>query len=1143
MSDNIKTKAQLLKELAKVRRWLDALKAMEPGRKAAEEALAESEEWYRGLVDVAFDGVVLHQDWIIKYANRAYAEIFGYTVDEIIGKPVLDFTPPECRTFVQEQISGRGENVYETLGLKKDGTQINIETCAANCVYQGQPARLAAIRDITGRKHSEEALRRKSAFVKLLEEVAVASNEASSPEEAMQFVVDRVCAYTDWPVGHVYFTAPENHGELIPAEIWHLDDPARFKTFRKVTETVRLTRGIGLPGRVLAAAAPVWIRDVTRDANFPRAKAAADIGVKAGFGFPVMVGTEVAAVLEFFSDKPVERNEPVLELMAHVGTQLGRVIERKRAEEALRESEKKYRKIFENVQDIFYQTDMDGRIIEVSPSIERYSGFTRGELIGRTVNELYAYPEDRQSLLKEISKRGEATDFEVRLKNKQGKIIYASVNAHFLLDKDGTPTGVEGALRDITERKLRVAETYRLAYALKSVSECVVITNMQDRMLFFNDAFLKTYGYTEEELLGKHIDIVRSSNNSPEVTNQILPATLEGGGWQGELLNRRKDGSEFPIHLSTSVVRDEEGKPVALIGVAVDITERMQAEAALRESEAKYRALYDDAPVGYHEIDTEGRITRINRSELEMLGYTTDEMLGHYAWEFVAERDAARKAIAAKISREKPLTSFERTFIKKDGALIPVLVEDRLILDAEGHVTGIRSTVEDISLRKRAEIALQKAYEEMELRVHERTADLARTNEKLLQEIAERERAEEERRQMEAKMQHAQKLESLGILAGGIAHDFNNLLVGILTSAGVALMKMPPDSPARRSVERIEKAALRAAELTNQMLAYSGKGRFNVQVLDLSELVEEMADLLRAAISKKARLQFNFGVRLPTVEVDATQVRQVIMNLITNASEALGDQTGVITLSTGAINADRAYLSTTYFGDDLEEDCYVYLEVADTGHGMDTETREKIFDPFFTTKFTGRGLGLAAVLGIIRGHSGTIKVDTQRGVGTTFRVLFPSSQKVKVAAETEPKAGEEWRGSGTILVVDDEEDVRSVSKTILDECGFNVLTANDGREALQVFREHSEKIVAVLLDVSMPHMSSEDCLSEMRRLRRDVPVILSSGYAEHDISTRFAGGNLAGFIHKPYQPPALIEKVFQVLRDNDNNPHPATGSK
>jgi len=398
--------------------------------------------------------------------------------------------------------------------------------------------------------------------------------------------------------------------------------------------------------------------------------------------------------------------------------------------------------------------------------------------------------------------------------------------------------------------------------------------------------------------------------------------------------------------------------------------------------------------------------------------------------------------------------------------------------------------------------------------------------------VAERRRAEEQQRELESKIQHTQKLESLGVLAGGIAHDFNNILMGVLGNASLALAQLPAESPGRDCIQNVETAATRAAELSKQMLAYSGRGRFVVERLNLSRLVREMSRLLESSISKKALLRCELPDDLPPVEADATQLRQIAMNLITNASDALGEDGGVLTVATGVAQADRAYLADTFIADDLPQGDYVYLEVSDTGCGMDEETVARIFDPFFSTKPEGRGLGMAAVLGIVRGHGGAIKVYSEPGSGTTVKVLFPAaagSANATDAARTLGAEGE-WQGSGTVLVADDEPAVLQVAKMTLEMAGFSVLEAKDGQEAVNLFRERADEIVAVLLDMTMPRMSGEQAYSELRRLRPNVAVILSSGFNEQDATSRLAGKGFAAFIQKPYRPAELVEQLRQVLQ-------------
>ncbi len=384
--------------------------------------------------------------------------------------------------------------------------------------------------------------------------------------------------------------------------------------------------------------------------------------------------------------------------------------------------------------------------------------------------------------------------------------------------------------------------------------------------------------------------------------------------------------------------------------------------------------------------------------------------------------------------------------------------------------------------------------------------------------------------EQQQRMEHTQRLESLGVLAGGIAHDFNNILTAIMGNAAMAEHKCstnPEELP--RYLGNIVASSEKAAELCKQMLAYSGKGKFVVKPLDLSRMVEEITKLLEVSIAKSVVLKYHLQHLLPAVDADAAQMQQVIMNLVINASDAIGDKSGVISIDTGVMHADRAYLRDSCLDDDLPEGRYVFLEVSDTGCGMDRETQQRIFDPFFTTKFTGRGLGMSAVLGIIRGHHGTLKLYSEPGRGTVFKMLLPISDKE--AAEPARRRGDdgEWRGSGTILVVDDDAGIREAAAMMLEEMGFTTLTAKDGVEGVALYQQFHSQISAVLLDMTMPRMDGKGCFSELRRINPDAKVVLSSGYNEQEATSHFSGKGLAGFVQKPYFPEALKEAMQKIL--------------
>jgi PAS domain S-box-containing protein len=394
--------------------------------------------------------------------------------------------------------------------------------------------------------------------------------------------------------------------------------------------------------------------------------------------------------------------------------------------------------------------------------------------------------------------------------------------------------------------------------------------------------------------------------------------------------------------------------------------------------------------------------------------------------------------------------------------------------------------------------------------------------------ITERQRAQQERLEMERQVQQAQKLESLGVLAGGIAHDFNNLLSGILGSAELALLAIGPGHPAQANLALLKEAALRATELCRQMLAYSGKGKFVIEALDLSVMIAEMRHLLEVSISKKAALRLELAPSLPAIDADVTQIRQILLNLVINASEAMEDRGGVIRVATGALQYDRDYLNSLALDEGLPEGYYVFMEVGDTGCGMDDETMKRIFDPFFTTKFSGRGLGLAATLGIVRGHHGAIKVYSEVGVGTNVKILLPASSSTPVR-RVDAVDEAEGLGGGVVLVIDDEVLVRDVCQQMLEHLGFRVLIADEGTQGLELFRKHAAEIVVVILDMTMPKLSGEEVYREIRCLDPAARVVLMSGYNEQETTDRFAGKGLAGFLQKPFQFTALREKLRAVI--------------
>ncbi len=531
---------------------------------------------------------------------------------------------------------------------------------------------------------------------------------------------------------------------------------------------------------------------------------------------------------------------------------------------------------------------------------------------------------------------------------------------------------------------------------------------------------------------------------------------------------------------------------VALTGLfmAAVLAERRRSEATLRESEARFRTMLESSPDAVV-VHREGTIVYANPAALALLGARDPgqlagrEMLEFIEPEFHGPVRERRRRLAETGARGGLL---EMRYVRLDGTRIETESENATILFDGAPATQVTSR--DISARKRAAA---------------------------------------ERLDLERKLQETQKLESLGLLAGGIAHDFNNILTGILGNASLAREDLPPGSPAQASLDSIQQGARRAAELCRQLLAYSGKGRFVVQSVSLNRLVEETLPLLQVSVSKRIALHYDLDPAAPVIAADATQIRQVLMNLVINASEAVADAHGTIRISTGLAPFGPEGLRDLRGGSDLPQGDYALLEVADTGCGMSPETQARIFDPFFTTKFAGRGIGLAAVLGIIRGHKGALKLDSRVGEGTTFTLLFPAVRDAAVAAPEAEGSRDPWRGHGRVLVVDDEETVRTAAARMLGRLGFDVATAVDGLEAVELFRAAPHSFALVLMDLTMPRLDGEEAFQQLLAIRPGVRVVLMSGFSEQEAVSHFAGKGLASFLQKPFEMKELSRIVQRTL--------------
>ncbi len=652
------------------------------------------------------------------------------------------------------------------------------------------------------------------------------------------------------------------------------------------------------------------------------------------------------------------------------------------------------------------------------------------------------------------------------------------------------------------DRELRIKGLPLMVDAIQDYA--IFLLDANGHVATWNLGAQRCKGYQPEEIIGRHFRCFyppeEAEARRPEeaLARAAVEGRFEMEGWR-----LRKDGTRFYANVSISALH-EEGNLLGFVKVTRDITEKralieslqrhqqeLETLVAERSGELEqerrtlqliYDAHQDPMMLLSVEPGPTYRVVSINQACAEALGQRPADIVGKRLEPYLrapAEpvlatyRRALETGEAQHLERRAPLGGREHIF---DSEVIPLPGP----AGGPGHLL--------ISAR----------------------------------DITERVRMEESLRQ-------TQRLESLGVLAGGIAHDFNNLLTTVLGNASLGSLALPAESPGRVYLDRIEEATVRAADLTRQLLAYAGKGNFVKTTVDLNRAVQEMTQLLSVSISKKAALRYDLSEVKPKVEADPSQIQQLIMNLVTNASEAIGEETsGLITVRTGLQHLDEHYIRNLALAFPVEPGLFATLEVSDTGCGMTAETQSRMFDPFFTTKFTGRGLGLSAMTGILRSHLGSLKIYSEVGRGSTFKLFLPAVAQdwAEPALHADLSA---WRTTGRVLVVDDEAGARGVTRQMAEHLGLEVLEAGDGREAVELFQIHHGTLALVVMDLTMPHMDGRHAYRLMREVDDRVPVILTSGYSEADAAQAFVGKGLAGFLQKPFRHQAFAALLRKVL--------------
>ena len=1115
---------------------------------------------YRELVEFSHDliwSVDAQNRWT--FVNAAARRIYGYEPAELIGRPISDFQSPEQAqkdAAVFARIRTGATNLdFETVHRRKDGAPVWLSFHAI--VQRDELGKVLGLagsaQDITRQNKVELALRDSESRFRRLVDSNVQGVIFTDTRGNITLANDaflKMVGYTreDLAAGRV------NWCQMTPPEYVHLDQLA-------VQELA--TKGVCTP----------WEKEYIR---------------KDGSRIPVYVGV---AAFEGSKDEGVAF---VIDISKH-----------KLAEQVLRESEASFRRLVEQAPEAVVLFEIaTGKFSLVNPAAERMFKLTAEELCRLGPIELSppVQPDGQASAVKALhyinrALAGDTPVFEWMHRDAQGRDIPCEVSLLRLKinDRDLIRGGItEINRRNEAETAIRESEEKFHAVFAQSPLAIVLTTLPEGHVADANTA--------AELLLGRKIADVRGLTttemnvwvNPVERDDYVQLLRRDGSVNDFEAQMRRNDGGNLTVLYNGRVVRI--GGRSYVLNSMLDITERKRTEESVRQNREQFIDLFDNAPIGYHEVDAEGRLTRINTTELKMLGYTAEELVGQYVWKINADENASHNAVLAKLRGTQPVTKiFERSFRRKDGSTFPVLIEDRVLRDADGVITGIRSVVQDITASKMAEAKAQHLANFPELNpnpvleftaegelVYHNPAALSMAQKagfsnlkellppKIKVIVAECLATDQPllrletrhgqhtlswsfypiiaqrvvhcyvgdittRLQLEEQFRQAQKMEAIGQLSGGVAHDFNNLLTVILGNIGLLQSSGLVTSELTEPLQAIGHAANRAANLTKQLLAFSRQQVMQQQNLDLNAVVGHISKMLRRVIGETVKIRLDYAMQSLPINADPGMLEQVILNLCLNARDAM-PQGGQLTLRTAAIDisAQEAQLMMA-----ARAGSFALLIVSDTGTGITPENMKRVFEPFFTTKEVGKGtgLGLASVYGIAQQHNGWVTVESELDRGTTFTVYLPLLAAAPVESAKSVAVAKIPRGTETILLVEDDLAVQTVTKVTLMRLGYQVLVASNGHQALRVWQERKQDIQLVLTDMIMPEgLSGKDIALQFKTDRPGIRIIFMSGYNADIAGTDFPQAKGDYFIGKPFE----MHVLANVIRKSLDTKRPAT---
>lgn len=996
---------------------------------------------------------VARTDGYFKYLNPEWEKVLGYSQEELLSRPIFDFIHPDdhepTQREIDRQIKGEMTLNFKNRYRCKDGSYKVLEWRAT----AAEGNRLYAVaKDITESKNKEEALRKSQKMLARTEHIAnIGSWEWEVSTDTVLWSEELFRIFQIDPDGNAPSWA--EHPKL-----YHPED---FKELRQALETA-LESGKSYE---------LVLRALRKDGKIRICK------VK---GFP-----------------EIGKNGDVVRLFGF----LQDITDIRQTEKELQKSRERYRRIFENLQDVYYEVDAGGTILEVSPSIENISQYTREILIGKSLYDIYTDPKERDEFIRIVLDKGKVNDFEISLKDMDDSQRLCSITALLVRDSQGLPINIIGSMRDISKRKQAEnalkdsEERFRLAF--HTSPDSINLNRLEDGVYIdINDGFTKILGYTREDAIGKSSLFLNIWKN-PEDRKRLVDGLMKTGYVENmEAPFVGKDG-KIRYGLMSARITKISGENI-IISITRDITERKRSEDAFESQNTLLSMIMETSPVGITTVDVEGSITYANYRAEQILGIEkntiTTRKYDSPEWRHTdingePLQDEKQPFNIVKTTG-KPAYNIQHGITWPDGRSVILSINASPMKDKEGQFAGMVATFEDITERKQAEA---------------------------------------EREKLQAQLIQAQKMESVGRLAGGVAHDFNNMLSIILGNTEMAMEGITPDDPLHDNLSEIFSAALRSADITRQLLAFARKQTIAPKVLDLNRTIKSMLKMLRRLIGEDIDLLWLPEKKVWPVRMDPSQLDQILANLCVNARDAIAG-VGKITIETGTAIFDSAYCSEHpgfVPGD------FVLLVVSDDGCGMDEEILSKLFEPFFTTKDAdkGTGLGLATVYGIVKQNDGFINVYSEPDQGTTFRVYLP--RYLPEAESPEKKISDKLTmvGTETILLVEDEPSILKMTKMMLERTGYMVLAAGTPGEAIALAREHAGEIHLLMTDVVMPEMNGRDLAKNLFSLYPNLKRLFMSGYTANVIAHHGVLDEGVNFIQKPFSKEQLGVKVREVLDD------------